>query len=155
MVSELLELQGGGIVQFYGSWIARGTDTSFDGDWHVECAGGQLRWESNRVVVRPVGPWLTIQVDGFVERRNGWMAAMADTEVAEDRSRVLEVFAHARRTGTPPPTNGHDNLRTAALSFATLSASGPDCGPVPSDRVHHLTGNDDRGRAQRHREPRR
>jgi len=123
MISALLELEGGGIVQFYGSWIARGKDTSFDGDWHVECAGGQLRWESNRVFVKPVEPWLTIQMDGFVERRNGWMEAIVDTEVAEDRSRVLEVFAHARRTGTPPPTNGHDNLRTAALSFAVADSA--------------------------------
>lgn len=123
MISAVLELEGGGIVQFYGSWIARGKNTSFDGDWHVECANGQLRWESNRVFVRPTEPWLTIQMDGYVERRDGWMEAIVDEDVAEDRSRVLEVFADSLRTGKPPPTNGHDNLRTAALSFALADSA--------------------------------
>lgn len=118
MVSALLELDGGGIVDFYGSWIARGRETSFDGDWHVECAGGQLRWSGNQVFVRPVAPWLTIQMDGFQERRDGWMEAIVDTSGAEDRTRVLEVFADCLRTGAEPPTSGRDNLRTAALTFA-------------------------------------
>ncbi len=123
MLCALLELDGGGLVQFYGSWIARGRETSFDGDWHVECANGQLRWEGNRVWVRPVEPWLTIQMDGFVEREGGWMEAEVPTGRSEDRTRVLEVFHECLETGAEPPTGGRDNLRTAALAFALADSA--------------------------------
>lgn len=128
MLCALLELDGGGLVQFYGSWIARGRETSFDGDWHVECANGQLRWEGNRVWVRPVEPWLTIQMDGFVEREGGWMEAEVPAGRSEDRTRVLEVFHECLETGAEPPTGGRDNLRTAALAFA-LADSARDGAP--------------------------
>jgi predicted dehydrogenase len=118
MICGLLELERGGIVQFYGSWIARGRNTSFDGDWLVECAHGQVRWEGNRIFVRAVEPWLTIQMDGFLERTDGWMEAELPTDVSEDRTRVLEVFHDCLRDGVEPPTGGRDNLRTAALAFA-------------------------------------
>jgi predicted dehydrogenase len=118
MICGVLELEGGGVVQFYGSWIARGRNTSFDGDWLVECAGGQVRWSGNRIFVRAVEPWLTIQMDGFLERQDGWMEAELPVDVNEDRTRVLEVFHECLRDGREPPTSGRDNLRTAALSFA-------------------------------------
>jgi predicted dehydrogenase len=118
MICGLLDLEGGGLVQFYGSWIARGRNTSFDGDWLVECANGQVRWTGNRIFVRAVEPWLTIQMDGFLEREDGWMEAELPVDVSEDRTRVLEVFHESLRDGTEPPTSGRDNLRTAALAFA-------------------------------------
>lgn len=117
MIAGLLELEHGGIVQFTGSWIARGRQTSFDGDWVVECANGQLRWSRNRILVRAVEPWLTIQMDGFLEREDGWMEAELPVR-SEDRTRVLEVFHACLREGREPPTGGRDNLRTAALAFA-------------------------------------
>jgi predicted dehydrogenase len=118
MICGLLDLEGGGVVDFYGSWIARGFKTSFDGDWQVECANGQVRWSGNRIFVRAVEPWLTIQMDGFLEREDGWMEAELPLDVSEDRSRVLEVFHECLLAGREPPTSGRDNLRTAALSFA-------------------------------------
>lgn len=118
MICGTLALTGGGVVQFYGSWIDRGRQTSFDGDWHVECANGQIRWSENRIFVRPVEPWLTIQMDGFLERSDGWMEAELPEGESEDRTRVLEVFHECIIDGLEPPTSGRDNLRTAALSFA-------------------------------------
>jgi predicted dehydrogenase len=118
MITGLLELEGGGIVQFYGSWIARACNTSFDGDWVVQCENGQVRWEGNRIFVRAVEPWLTIQMDGFLERSDGWMEAELPAGVNEDRTRVLEVFHECLVEGREPPTSGRDNLRTAALAFA-------------------------------------
>ena len=118
MVSALLELADGGVVHFYGSWIARARQTTFDGDWLVEFDHGQVAWSGGSLRVRPVEPWLTIQLDGFVERADGWMEAELDTSAAEDRTRVLQVFADSLRTGAVPPTDGADNLRTLAVAFA-------------------------------------
>ena len=137
MLCALMELEGGGLVQFYGSWIARGRETSFDGDWHVECANGQLRWEHNRVFVKPAEPWLTIQMDGFVERENGWMEAEVPSGRSEDRTRVLEVFHDCLVAGGEPPTSGRDNLRTAALSFALADSSRDG---APRDLADYLSG---------------
>jgi len=123
MLTALIELEGGGLVQFYGSWIARGRSTTFDGDWHVECANGQLRWERGQVMVRPTEPWLSIQMDGFVERERGWMEAEIPAGMTEDRTHVLELFGTCLQTGREPPTSGRDNLRTAALAFALADSA--------------------------------
>jgi predicted dehydrogenase len=136
MICGLLDLEGGGVVDFYGSWIARGAPTSFDGDWHVECANGQVRWSGNRILVRAVEPWLTIQMDGFLEREDGWMEAELPVGATEDRTRVLEVFHDCLRDGREPPTSGRDNLRTAALAFA-LEDSARD--GAPRDLAGYLT----------------
>jgi predicted dehydrogenase len=137
MICGLLDLEGGGVVDFYGSWVARGAPTSFDGDWHVECANGQVRWSGNRIFVRAVEPWLTIQMDGFLEREDGWMEAELPVGVTEDRTRVLEVFHDCLRDGREPPTSGRDNLRTAALSFA-LEDSARD--GAPRELAGYLAG---------------
>lgn len=124
MVCATLDLERGGVVHFYGSWIDRGQQTSFDGDWRVECAYGQVRWSGNRILVRPAEPWLSIQMDGFLEREGGWMEAELAADVEEDRTRVLEVFRECLASAVEPPTSGRDNLRTAALAFALEDSAG-------------------------------
>ena len=105
MLNAIIELEGGGVIEYFGSWAARGRQTTFDGDWYVECERGQIEFRENRVLVRPQEPWLSIQMDGFLER-DGWMEAEIRTDTAEDRTFVLEEFGRCLRTGREPVTSG-------------------------------------------------
>jgi predicted dehydrogenase len=117
MLNAIIELEGGGVVEYFGSWAARGRQTTFDGDWYIECERGQIDFRSNRVLVHPEEPWLTIQMDGFLER-DGWMEAEIPMDVVEDRTYALEEFGRCLVEGRKPPTSGDDNLKTLALAFA-------------------------------------
>ncbi len=117
MLNAVIELEGGGVVEYFGSWAARGRQTTFDGDWYVECERGQIEFRANRVLVHPEEPWLTIQMDGFLER-DGWLDAEIAMDAIEDRTYALEEFGRCLREGRTPPTSGDDNLKTLALAFA-------------------------------------
>ncbi len=117
MLNAIIELEGGGVVEYFGSWAARGHQTTFDGDWYVECERGQIDFRSNRVMVHPEETWLTIQMDGFLER-NGWMEAEIPMDTAEDRTYALEEFGRCLIEGREPPSSGDDNLKSIALTFA-------------------------------------
>lgn len=117
MLNAIIELEGGGVIEYFGSWAARGRQTTFDGDWFIECERGQIEFRENRVLVRPQEPWLTIQMDGFLER-DGWMEAEIRSDGAEDRAFVLAEFGRCLAAGRQPVTSGTDNLKTLALTFA-------------------------------------
>ena len=42
IVAAVIELQGGGLVQYHGSWVSRGRQTTWDGDWFIDCENGQV-----------------------------------------------------------------------------------------------------------------
>ncbi|HEY0912596.1 MAG TPA: Gfo/Idh/MocA family oxidoreductase [Bradyrhizobium sp.] len=117
MVNAIIEMEGGGVVEYFGSWTARGTQTTFDGDWYIECERGQIDFRGNRVLVHPEETWLTIQMDGFLER-NGWMEAEIPMDTLEDRSYALEEFGRCLIKGRVPSTCVEDNLKSLALAFA-------------------------------------
>ncbi|MBS1894763.1 MAG: Gfo/Idh/MocA family oxidoreductase [Actinobacteria bacterium] len=122
MLNAVLQLEGGGVVEYFGSWGARGRQTTFDGDWYIECEEGQIEFVNNRVLVRPELPWLAVQMDGFIER-NGWLEAEIPMDTPEDRSYVLEAFHRSLVSGRAPETNGRDNLRSIALTFALADSA--------------------------------
>lgn len=122
VLNAVLQLEGGGVVEYSGSWAARGRQTTFDGDWYIECEQGQIEFVNNRVLVHPELPWLSIQMDGFLER-NGWLEAEIPMDTAEDRSFVLEEFHRCLVSGEAPATNGRDNLRSIALCFALADSA--------------------------------
>lgn len=122
MLNAVLQLEGGGVVEYFGSWGARGRQTTFDGDWYIECEEGQIEFVNNRVLVRPELPWLAVQMDGFIER-NGWLEAEIPMDSPEDRSYVLEAFHRSLTSGRRPETDGRDNLRSIALTFALADSA--------------------------------
>lgn len=122
VLNAILQLEGGGVVEYSGSWGARGRQTTFDGDWYIECEGGQIDFSNNRVLVRPELPWLAVQMDGFIER-NGWLEAEIPMDTPEDRTYALAEFGRCLRAGEQPPTHGRDNLRSAALTFALADST--------------------------------
>lgn len=121
LVNATIELAGGGLVQYYGSWISRGRETTWDGDWFIECENGQVVWADNRVKVRPQEVYYTVYLPGFQERA-GWMERELSPGPVEERSFILEEFARRIADGMPPETSGRDNLRSMALTYAVAAS---------------------------------
>lgn len=117
MLNAIIELEGGGSVEYFGCWAARGTQTTFDGDWYIECEKGQIDFRNNTVLVHPEETFLTIQMDGFRER-NGWLEADIPSDTLEDRSYSLHEFGLCILENREPPSSVADNIKSIALLFA-------------------------------------
>jgi predicted dehydrogenase len=128
IVNATIELAGGGLVQYYGSWISRGRETTWDGDWFIDCENGQVAWSENRVRVRPEEVDYTVYLPGFQER-GGWMESELVAAPEEERAFVLEEFGRRLDDETQPETSGSDNLKSMALTHAVAqsAATGERC----------------------------
>jgi predicted dehydrogenase len=61
--AAVISFNRGAVVSYQGSWVSTAPDTTWAGDWQIECADGEIRWtsrddvtlEADAVVVRPRG----------------------------------------------------------------------------------------------------
>ncbi len=110
----LLELDGGLIFSYSGDWSARGSATSWNGSWHIQCAEGALRMADDAITIVRSGRW---NRDTTVEPVEAAPLARAE------RAATLHAFAQAIRTGQPAETSGSDNLNTLAAVFAAVRSA--------------------------------
>lgn len=121
-----IQFDGGTVASYRGSWTSPGPKTAWAGEWHMECARGEIAWTSrgsggqagDRVTVRPLdAPARELdlpRLDHF------------------DRAGSLAAFAVAITTGKEPPSSGRDNLGSIALlSTAVDAAAAARTQPVP------------------------
>lgn len=109
-----ITFEKGAVVNYSGSWISAGKPTLWAGEWHIECAQGEIAWtsrgeEPDRLVVHPL------------------QKAPQEVELPDipltDRRGSLAAFAEAVRTGKEPETSGRNNLPTLALMFAAIESA--------------------------------
>ena len=123
IVAAVIELERGGLAAHYhGSWVSRGRQTTWDGDWFIDCENGQVAWSDNRVRVRPEAIYYTVYLEGFQER-DGWMECDLVNAAEEERRFTLEEFARCIAEGREPDTSGRDNLRSIALTYAVADSA--------------------------------
>lgn len=84
--AAVIEFAGGPVVSYTASRVSTGPETPWEGEWYLECEGGPLT--------------STAAVPG---------------EAPPDRLAVLARFVAAVRGAAPPPSPGHDNIRSVAL----------------------------------------
>lgn len=106
----------GAVVNYRGSWVSTGPQTSWSGEWHIECAKGEIRWSSrdehlpDYVLVRPLGSKEAEKVElPEMEQR--------------DRHGSLQAFVEAVATGQEPETSGRDNYNTLSLMLAAVESA--------------------------------
>lgn len=108
---------GGAVVSYRGSWVSPGPQTNWAGDWHMECAKGEIAWTSrdntgasvDRVTVKALG------------KRATRLELPMDMKL--DRAGTLHAFAQAVESRKQPESSGADNLGSVALMYSTIEAA--------------------------------
>ena len=104
----LFEFANAARVVYHGSWCATGDETSWNGDWHIECEGGVIVSRDDRVFEAATGEAL----------REVPLEPMARTA----QPYLLHEFYRALREGITPSTCGGDNLKSLRMVFGAVEA---------------------------------
>ena len=121
-----IQLEGGVVVDYRGSWTSTDTPTLWAGDWVMEFEQGAVHWtsrddlgaESDELTVIPRGG----------KARTVKLPPLAHI----DRLGSMAEFARAIRAGDTPSINARENLGTLALTFGVIDAA------ESGDVVHFL-----------------
>ena len=110
-----ITFDGGAVVNYRGNWVSSAPRTSWSGEWHIECAKGEIVWTSrddtapDHVTVRPLGKRI----------RSLQLPEMP----LKDRHGSLKAFVEAVGTGQEPESSGRENLHTLALMLAAVESA--------------------------------
>ncbi len=114
--SAIIDFENNITVDYRGSWVSTDTQTSWSGDWRIECEKGVVEWCSRgdagvpeRVTVRRLGK----------EPKEIKLPKVA----RRDREGCLAAFAKAVEKGLAVDTSGRDNINTLALMFGAVKAA--------------------------------
>lgn len=133
VASVLFEMANGAYVSYTGSWVSRGWETTWDGDWRIQGDGGEIWWSQNAVAVKPHDLFKTVFLEGALEKE-GWLHMDLLSLPAEERQASLLEFAQAIRENREPQTSGRDNLNSLAMVLGAIKSA--DLGrPVTMDEV--------------------
>jgi predicted dehydrogenase len=118
----IIEFEGDIQVSYHGSWVARGYETTWDGNWKIECALGGINWANNEVVFVPREIFNSVFNPGMFERDGKMVVELVPMEY-EDRAYSLFEFYQAITLDRDPETSGKDNLYTLALTFGAIKSA--------------------------------
>lgn len=126
--TAVFEFSGGARYVYTGSWCADGLETSWNGTWRANAAGGSARWDGeNDPVLERVAPADGVAPDPVADAvglagdaASGSGAAAAS---AEEIGGALAEFVDALRTGTVPSGEVHSNVYSLAMVEAAVLSS--------------------------------
>ena len=104
-----IKMENGVHLIYTGSWVSLGWETSWDGDWRIECSEGGIHW--NEKVKFKLKDSMNEVTERFVSMP------------FEDRAYSLYEFAEAISKDREPETSGKDNLKSLAMVFASLDSA--------------------------------
>ncbi len=107
----LFDFEDGFRFVYHGSWVTRRPETTWAGEWAVECPRAAVELRDDRVHIVPAEH------------------PEQDTEVelqkmpCEGQEFALGEFTQAIEEGREPETSGRDNLKSLAMVFATTESA--------------------------------
>lgn len=107
-VNCIFEFSGGFSIHYLGSWVARGFETSWNGEWRIEGSRQSLHW-------REEGVFLSTSPEEFQP-----VTLLSMPVVGLDFA--LEEFHSALTEERVPETAAKDNLKSLAMVYATLQS---------------------------------
>lgn len=107
-VMGVLELENGLCVNYHASWVAKGWETPWNGNWRFDGSEGVLLWEDDELYVS-TSPAKRRRV-----RELKWPVA--------GQAYLLDAFAKAVESREPPETEAADNLKSLAVTYALVRA---------------------------------
>ena len=111
-VACLIGFEGGLEAAYLGTWTGGWNEMQFE--WRTDCANGviiQRQLFSDLATARTGDPALTP------------VSLPAARAFVDDSRALLDAFIAAVRSGTSPPCDGRDHLRSLAMCFAAIEAS--------------------------------
>ena len=118
----VFRMRGGARVVYTGSWVSRGWQTTWDGDWHIQGSSGEIHWAENRVTILPSDVFTSVFVPGARETEGRILADLVELD-HEDRAASLAELAQALAAGRSPAPSGRDNIRSLAMVLAARQAA--------------------------------
>lgn len=122
IANVIFEMEGGVMVNYTGSWVSRGWETTWDGDWRIQGDDGEIHWANNQVEVRAINLFKTVFMKGAVESEGRMKVDLIDMP-AEERWASLAEFAAAIRENRDPETSGSDNLKSLAMVLGAVESA--------------------------------
>lgn len=116
--SCIFEMTHGVVFTYRGSWCAEGCHTSWNGDWRIVGDRGTVLYERDQL---PRGQ--------VIAGDEGFHRPLEELRVPEPRIEyegmhgALREMLEFLRTGAPPQTECHDNIRSLAMVFAAIESS--------------------------------
>ncbi|MCP2031041.1 putative dehydrogenase [Okibacterium sp. HSC-33S16] len=116
--TAVFEFEGGTRYVYTGSWCADGLETSWNGSWRANAAGGSVRWdgEGDPVVER-------VAASDPSGTPGGSVTSDVDSGEAEEIAGALAEFVAALRTGVVPSGEVHSNVYSLAMVEAAVLSS--------------------------------
>jgi predicted dehydrogenase len=105
----LIGMTGGVNVIYDASWVTRGIETSWDGEWRVEGAAGTVELRGDKVIL-------------CKDAKKEEVVESAQLPAENQDYSILE-FKRAIETKAEPETSGARNLPTLAMIFAALDSA--------------------------------
>jgi len=104
-----IKMKNGVYLTYIGSWVSLGWETTWDGDWRIECSEGGIHWNEK----------VKIKLKGSMNEATEKFVSMP----LEDRAYSLYEFAESIIKDREPETSGKDNLKSLAMIFASLDSA--------------------------------
>lgn len=108
-VMAAIELACGVQVEYFGSWVATGWETTWNADWRIEGSKGVLLWQGESLALS----------NRSNEKREVRVLKMA----RDHQAYLLEAFGRALDEGVEPETSGRRNLNSLAATYAVVAAA--------------------------------
>ena len=114
-VVAVLDLDGGVPVIYEGDWAARGTETSWNGEWEIVGEEGRLLWRGD-TEDRGEGEVLLERWD------EGPRSVEQGNPTFVERAATLQALREAVEEGRPPETAAEDNVRSLAVMLGCVQS---------------------------------
>ncbi len=111
-------------VNYFGSWVSRGWETTWNGDWRIEGSEGEICWNETGLHVtlqEPTRTFKSVYTRGMTERASTLEPELIPMPL-EDRSYSLHEFARSIVEDKEPETSAQDNIRSLAMMFGALDS---------------------------------
>ncbi len=123
--SVLITMDDGTLVSYAGNWAAYPPETSWNGAWEIIGDCGRIMWSGGdyteaEIAVQAWGAELEV-IPPMSLTRGGQFGQLG----------LLEAFAQAVASGTPPETSAADNVHSLGIVFAAVESA-------ETGRVVHL-----------------
>ncbi|GIN69573.1 oxidoreductase [Bacillus sp. J14TS2] len=119
--SVLFETTSGAVVSYTGSWVSRGWDTSWDGDWRIQGEEGEIHWANNQVIIKPNDIFTSVFMKDALES-NGHLHVNLRSLETEERWASLQEFYESIIDNREPDSSGRDNLNSLAMVLGAVKS---------------------------------